>query len=166
MEMQDITKKAKKQKWIIFLIRWWCAGAVFFFIGWGTQVGNRSSVLDLVALLAIVMGLFNSYVTNPVIKMLYNVGNQKTYKDMNVTERVMLRFKDVGISLIIMSLVAMIYQGVNVAAISLFDLSKEAVFLPAEPILFGLMYAGIYILGGYINKKRKNKTKVSEDGIR
>lgn len=146
-------KKTKKEKIYVFLIRWWCAGAVFFFIGWGTTAGSRTSILDLVLLLAIVMGLFNSFIVNPSIRMMFGIGNAKEYKDMTVAERILLRLKDVGISLAIVSLVALFYQAVNVAAINIMDLSKEAVFLPAEPILFGLLYAIIITLGGVIIKK-------------
>ena len=159
MVEQSNIKKARKEKIFIFLIRWWCAGAVFFFIGWGTSAGNRASIMDLVILLAIAMGLFSSFVVNPSLKMLYNVGNVKEYKDMNVAERVLLRLKEVGISLVIVSLITLIYKGINVAAINVFDLSKEAVFLPVEPILFGLLYALIYTLGVVIIKKIKTRMK-------
>jgi hypothetical protein len=52
-------------------------------------------------------------------------------------------------------LVALIYLAINKAAISLFDLSPEAVFLPGEPILFGLFYMIVWIILDALTKKFK-----------
>ena len=162
MEKQNKKNPTKKAKLYVFLIRWWCAGAVFFFIGWGTTAGSRTSILDLVVLLAIAMGLFNSFIVNPAIKMLFNIGKQKEYKDMTVAKRVMMRLKDVGVALVTIALISWIYDTVNVVAIQLFNLSNQAVFLPTEPLLFGLFYALIMTLGGYVIPKILTRMKVKK----
>ncbi len=43
---------------ISLIIRWWAAGAVYFFIGWGTFLSTQQTLIDFVVILGLVMGSF------------------------------------------------------------------------------------------------------------
>ncbi|WP_461207096.1 hypothetical protein [Clostridium sp. DL1XJH146] len=152
--------KTKKNNLIILLIRWWSVGAVYFFIGWGTKLGSYNSSIDFVIMLGIVIGLFNSLIINPIIKMLYNVGSKKSYLESSVWEKIWSRLKEVALAILIVYLVTLVYYVINIGAISLLNLSKETVVLPGEPIIFALFYVLIYQLFAYINKKIRSRRNV------
>ena len=133
--------KKKKDLLYAFLIRWWAIGAVYFLIGWGTQLGRQSTIIDLVFFLGLAVGLVNTFLVNPALKMLFNMGWHKSYGSSTFMERFVCRLKDVGLGLLSVSLVMVIYQIINSGAINFFDYPSNKIFLPGEPILFGLFYA-------------------------
>ena len=135
-----------KDHLIAFLIRWWSAGAVYFFLGWGTQLGVRESALDLVLFLGLTIGAVNSLVVDPVIQMTFGIGGTKPYRDMTAAQRLRRRLSDVIQALGLVVVVALLYRGINLAAVNALNLEDGHVFLPGEPILFGLFYAGLATL--------------------
>ncbi|MDC7235465.1 MAG: hypothetical protein PQJ58_19710 [Spirochaetales bacterium] len=161
---KTIRKKERKQKLYVFLIRWWSVGAVYFFIAWGTQLGRYSDTADLVFFLGTSIGLFTTLIVNPALKMLFNAGWHKAYGSSTAWERLRIRLLDVGLALLITLVVSFLYEGINRTAIVLLDLQEDQVFLPGEPILFGLFYtliltAVLFLLsqsGKMLNKKNKD----------
>lgn len=124
----------------IFLIRWWAIGAVYFLIGWGTPLGRYNNLIDLIFFLGITIGLVNTFFVNPVLKMLYNVGWHKSYGSSTFGERFICRAKDISLGLVLAIIVMGIYQGINSLAVHMFSYPADKIFLPGEPILFGLFY--------------------------
>lgn len=139
-------KNKAKVPVLTFLIRWWAAGAVYFYIGWGTKLGQQENILSFVFTLGLIIGLFNSLLVNPVLKMLFNVSWHLPYSESNFVQRFILRIKDVGLALTSVILVTYLYEAINKAAISLFHLESNQVFLPGEPILFALFFTAISTL--------------------
>jgi len=156
--MKFWTKKENRTKLIVFLIRWWSIGAVYFFVGWGTNLGSYNHPLDFVLMLGIAIGLFLTFITHPVLRMLYNV-NPGRYLDSTIMEKVSYRLRNVVASIAIVYLVTLIYQIINEGAIQLLGLSQETVFLPGEPILFATFYMIIYslLIGLIENVKTRSK---------
>lgn len=148
----------RKDKIIIFLMRWWAVGAVYFFIGWGTRLGSYTHSIDFILMLGIAIGLFNSYVVDTAVRMLYNRGPQVGYLDKTIMMKVSLRLQSVVLSTFIVFIVSMIYININKAAIVLFDLDPERVFLPGEPILFAVFYMIAYTLIDQIVQRVKRET--------
>lgn len=134
-----MTKKTK-QMLTVFLIRWWAIGAVYFLIGWGTPLGRFNSLIDLIFFLGLAIGIINTFFVNPVLKMLYNIGWHKSYGSSTFGERFICRAKDISLGIVSAVIVMGIYQGINSLAISLFSFPEDQIFLPGEPILFGLFY--------------------------
>ncbi|MCG8572799.1 MAG: hypothetical protein MJB14_21920 [Spirochaetes bacterium] len=139
-------KKLSKKTLVTFFIRWWSAGAVYFFIGWGTQLGNKSSSssVDFIFFLGLGLGLFFSFIVNPVIKMLYQVEWMQSYGEFGFLKKILFRLGAVVLANIIVLLVHMFYWFIHAVAIRLFHLPGETVILPGEPILFGLIYTLFY----------------------
>lgn len=139
-------KLTNKTKLIVFLIRWWSVGAVYFFIGWGTRLGAYTSSIDFVIMLGISIGLFNTFIVHTALKMLYDIGPDRQYLETTIAEKISYRLRHVVASIGIVYLVTLIYSIINRTAILLLDKPSEYVLLPGEPIIFGLFYMAIYSL--------------------
>lgn len=146
---QSERKKKRRVTLYVFLIRWWSAGAVYFFVAWGTGLGQRTSIADLVFFLGLILGFFNSLVVNPILKSLFDIGWHKSYANSSFGERMAARGKDLSLALASTVLVSLIYRLINTSAVRWFDLPEDQVFLPGEPILFGLFFvlASMLLLG-------------------
>jgi hypothetical protein len=136
----DYKKKQKRTKIIIFLLRWWAVGAVYFFIGWGTNLGKYTSMIDFVIMLGIVIGVFQSFIVFPVLRQMFGYGRRKRMLETTTMERVSDNLLQVVLSIGTVYLVTLVYTMINSLAILIFGLSDTQVFLPGEPILFGLFY--------------------------
>lgn len=126
------------------LIRWWAAGAVYFFIGWGTSIGQQS-MIGLILSLSLVMGLFNILIINPGLRLAFNLGPPKRPQHENtVFQRLSDRLVELLKTLFIIATVAMIYVVINSAVILVRDLPSDAIPIPGEPILFGIFYVFVF----------------------
>ena len=138
---------------ISLIIRWWAAGAVYFFIGWGTNLGRQASLIDLVFFLGLVMGLFNAFIVNPGLKMVFNITPRRPPRENTNWQRMSDYFVELIKNIFIVFIVAMIYVTINVSLIQLLNLPEDAVPLPGEPILFGIFYVIVFVLlEGLVNK--------------
>lgn len=137
------------------LIRWWAAGAVYFFIGWGTFLGRQQSSIDFVVSLGLVMGLFNIIIINPVLRMMFNIAPKRPAHENTYWQRISDYLVEVIKNIFIMFIVALIYIAINSALVSLFALPPQSVPLPGEPILFGAFYVFVFVLLAFISEKTK-----------
>ena len=125
------------------LIRWWAAGAVYFFIGWGTSAGR--SMIDLIITLGMVMGLLNILIINPALRMAFNIGPDKRPQHENTfLQRLSDRLVEFLKTFFIVFTVAMFYQVINRTIIAARDLPLDTVPLPGEPIMFGIFYIFVF----------------------
>ena len=131
------------------IARWWAAGAVFFFIGWGTNLGNQNSIIDFVFSLGVVMGIFNMLVVNPVLRMTFNLGKKRPPSHNTVSQRVSDYLVEIIKNIVIMFGVALIYIGINNGINGAFNLPADNISLPGEPIFFGLFYVILFGLWGW-----------------
>lgn len=149
----EYSKRFKYNRKIVFAIRWWFVGAVYFFIGWGTSLGNQSTSIDFIISLGICIGLCNSFVVNTIIKMLYNIDTGINYYDKRIFNKIKKRFADIFLAIFIVTIVVGIYALINTTAIKLFNLPDSAVFLPGEPIMFALFYVLVLYLLSFLKRK-------------
>lgn len=150
--------KNKDPLWI-YLIRWWSGGAIYFLIGWGTQLGRYTSLIDLVFFLGLSIGLANTFIVNPIIKMLFNVGWHKSYGSSTYVERIICRIKDITLGFTVTLSVMFLYNFINGIANKMLNLSEGEIFLPGEPLLYGLFYATIITIIIFILNKIKQRIK-------
>ena len=128
------------------IVRWWAAGAVYFFIGWGTGLGNQANMIDFVFWLGVSMGVFTMLVVDPVIRMALNLGPSRRPKNYAISQRVSDYLVAIIKNIFIIFCVALIYIGLNTAINSVFGLSAENISLPTEPIGFGICYVLIFVI--------------------
>lgn len=145
------------------IFRWWAAGAVYFFIGWGTNLGQQDSMIDFVFFLGLVMGLFNAFIVNPSLKMVFNIAPTRPPSENTNWQRMSDYFVELIKNIFIVFVVAMMYVAINSALIALLDLPETAVPLPGEPILFGLFYVFIYALLEWLTKKTKSALQNAQE---
>lgn len=131
---------------ISLILRWWVAGAVYFFIGWGTSVGNQSNLIDFVFALGVVMGIVNMLLVNPGLRMAFNIAPSRRPKTYAVSQRISDYLVEIIKNIFIMFCIALIYIGVNSAINVLFDLPSTTITLPGEPIGFGIFYVLVYVV--------------------
>lgn len=135
-----------RSKLYMVLINWWTAGALYFFIGWGTQLGAMQSSVDFIVILGLAYGFIQGFLLLPAYKMLFNAGDYKPYGISTYKSRFLLRMRELLLGFVAVLLVSQLYRAINIGAILLFNLPKEEVFLPGEPILFGLFTMLVMIL--------------------
>lgn len=140
---------------ISLIIRWWAAGAVYFFIGWGTSLGQQQSVIDFAFMLGLVIGLGNILVINPVFRMLFDSVPRRPPGSNTFSQRISDYLVELIKSVFLVVMVAFIYVVINNILISLLNLSPDAVPLPGEPILFGVFYVIVFVLFEKISTKIK-----------
>jgi len=140
---------------IALIIRWWAAGAIYFFFGWGTSLGNQAAILDFVFWLGIAMGVFNMLVVNPVLRMGFNLGpdSRNSRGSYSLSQRVSDYLVEIIKNVVIMFIVALIYVGLNTVINMVFGLPASNISLPGEPILFGVFYVLVWSLLGWVTQR-------------
>lgn len=131
---------------ISLVIRWWAAGAVYFFIGWGTSLGQQQTVIDFAFTLGLVIGLGNILVINPVFRMLFEPVSKRPPGYNTFSQRISDYLVEMIKSIFLVIMVAAIYVVINTTLIRFYNLPADAVPLPGEPILFGLFYVFVFVL--------------------
>ena len=149
---------------ISLIIRWWAAGAVYFFIGWGTFLGSQISTIDFVVALGLIMGLFNILIINPGLRLLFNIGTKRPAHENTFWQRLSDHLVELLKNIFIMFVVATIYRLINQVLITLRSLPADAVPLPGEPILFGVFYVFVFVCLGWITKKARAAILNFSDG--
>ena len=135
---------------VSLIIRWWAAGAIYFFFGWGTSVGNRSSILDFVFALGVAVGIFSMLIVEPVLRMAFNLGPNRKPTTYAISQRISDYLVEIIKNILIVFGVALIYVGINSAINAAFGLPSDNVTLPGEPILFGIFYVIVWVIFGRI----------------
>ena len=107
---------------ISLIIRWWAAGAVYFFIGWGTSLGQQQSVIDFAFMLGLVIGLGNILVINPVFRMLFDTVSTRPPGSNTFSQRISDYLVELIKSVFLVVMVAFIYVVINNILISLLNL--------------------------------------------
>lgn len=131
---------------ISLILRWWAAGAVYFFIGWGTSVGNQTKIIDFVFTLGVVMGIFNMLIVNPGLRMAFNLAPHRRPKSYALSQRVSDYLVEIIKNILIMFVVALIYVAINNTINAIFNLPDTNISVPGEPILFGIFYVLVWVL--------------------
>jgi hypothetical protein len=158
-----LKKKFFTDRRIESIIRFWAAGAIYFFIGWGTGLGSNS-YLDFIFYLGVAMAVFDMFVVNPVIRLMLNVRTTGHYTDVPIHKKVLYRLGYVLKTVIIMLVVSSIYNIINQIAILILDLPDDTTVFPGEPILFGIFYLVVYrLLEGFLNNIKYNMKDVNEN---
>lgn len=146
---------------IALIIRWWSVGAVYFFIGWGTNLSQRG-IIDFVFFLGLTIGVFNMLIINPVIRQVLNTKSVRRYTDESLMKKVLYRLGEIFKSMIIVTIMVYIYSLINMVLIDGFGLSESSIPLAGEPITFGILYVLIWSLINALISNVKKRVKEIE----
>lgn len=148
------------EKRIETIIRFWFAGAVFFFIGWGSGIA-QSSIYDYVFFLGLSMAIVEMFIVAPIVRLALNVEGTNRTIEKNVWKRAAKRIGHIFQAIMLVGFVAMVYTIINRGVIALFGLPVETIVLPAEPILFGVIYVTFYRL--FDSLKKNFRARAAEE---
>lgn len=122
------------------LIKYWFAGAVYFFIGQGIASLNTIDQLDLVLVLGIVLGMvMNVFVSNIYRYLETDKPDFAPYMVFR-SKKLYVFFLDIVYNIVLSFIIAYTYNTINLLAIHFGWVGEGGVWLTAEPLLYGLFY--------------------------
>lgn len=145
-------RNRRKELTIEAVVRFWGAGAVYFFIGWGTGLGSYSDPFDFIFMLGVAIGLLTIAVIDPLVFNVLDIerkdGSIRNLKARNrsIMQNVIIRSGEFLRSLIIVVFIFFLYNILNIAIINILSLPETEVVISGEPILFGLFYIMFYYI--------------------
>jgi hypothetical protein len=145
----------------VFLLKFWLAGAVYFFAGWGLFM-NTVDKLDEILVIGVILGAVVDLFLNRLL-------NWMKTPEVDTDDYAFIHYKgffsfllNIVYCLAITVLIAYLYTGVNLALIAIFHLDDTSIPFGVEPIGFGLMFYAIDLLCVFIRVKithfRRRKT--------
>ncbi len=145
------------------VLKMWFAGAVYYFIGLGIASLNTVSQLDLVLVLGIVLGMVTDIMVNGIFRFMRTDRNDyapyMVFGDRKLRNFFLNILYNIGLSIAI----AYTYNTINIIAMNVGWSEEGAVWLMAEPILYGLFYLMYdFMVLGIIALVRKMKNKNKE----
>ena len=118
--------------------KWWIAGAVYFFLGFGSAPELQGTPVHIFSMGA-VLGLLNSYVVAPVVRDMTRI-NPPENPWLTVRRRGPLgTLMNILAGVMLVGLVVLSYVGIN-SVYTRISGTEGAVLLRVEPILFGVFY--------------------------
>ena len=141
----------------VALMKWWAAGAVYFFMGFGAPPELQGTLFHIISL-GMVLGLLNSYVVYPVIRDMTRMGYDENPYIIVRRRGVKGTIVHLGVNISLVILVVYAYEAVNSFGNFLIKPEFPVVLLPAEPLLFGLFYTLLEFFWRYLhNLVRKGR---------
>jgi len=124
----------------VLFVKFWFAGAVCYFVIWGLGL-YLGSVLDLLAVAAVVMGFVTDLLANNVLRFMEETPGVNEKWIMVRKKRYISLILNLLYAGVLMTLVYLFYEYVNIA-ITTATGDRESVPVGVEPLLFGLLYMG------------------------
>ena len=146
---EEIEKYIRKHKikipsWVkVIFIKFWFAGAVCYFVMWG--LGLMISGLDLMAALAIVLGLANDLLINHALRHFEPFSGAYNKWIMFPMKKFWTIFLNILYAIVLLFFIVQTYTVVNTLIAGSPD-TAESVPIGVEPILFGLLFMGYDML--------------------
>ncbi|MBP3609433.1 MAG: hypothetical protein J6J42_03750 [Lachnospiraceae bacterium] len=132
----------KIPSWVKSLfIKFWFNGAVCFFIFWGLGL-YVTNMLDMIVVLAIVMGMVTDIFVNNAFRFLATYEGQNDKWMMFPKKKYWTFFANIFYALIILIGVIWFYNILNVVLNNIKGTEAE-LYIAVEPLLFGLSYMAI-----------------------
>ena len=127
------------------ILRWWLVGMCYFMIGFGTQAGAQNDPLDLIFFLGVGIGLMTVVIYNPIAYNAFDIVRRgevvsKTRKNRSGAAKARDNLLEIVLSLCVVVLVYLTYQGVNELLVELLEREEGTVIIPGEPFGFAALY--------------------------
>lgn len=120
-------------------IKFWFAGAVYYFVGWGITLVNIDQI-DTVVILGLIMGLVTDLMVNHIFRLIEK-DNENLHKYMFFGRKKWYSvFINIAYSIVLCAIIAYTYHFINVTIVLKQGLPEGTIVLGAEPLLYGLFY--------------------------
>lgn len=128
-------------------IKFWFNGAVCFFIGFGLSEFLSDS-LDMIVVLGLVIGMVTDILVNNAFHFFAVTPGSNNKWMMFPQKKFWTFFANIGYAVVIVWIVAWIYNLITIALISIGILSAEfnEISFGVEPISFGIIYVAVDML--------------------
>lgn len=145
-EIEKYTNKHKRKipSWLkVIFIKFWFSGAVCYFVMWG--LGLMISGLDLMAALAIVLGLVNDLLINNSLRHFEPFSGAYDKWIMFPMKKFWTVFLNVLYAIVLLFFIVQTYTVINTILVGSVE-TAETIAVGVEPILFGLLFMGYDML--------------------
>lgn len=153
------------------LLRWWIAGACYFLVGFGTQLGTFGSPIDLIFALGTIIGLATVFVYDPIANSAFTLIRRgevvnHSYKKLRGAKKAAYNLMVIAKNMAAVFAIYIIYQQINILIVQMKQLPEGTVVFPGEPFGFATLYVLIFFLAEklydkFIVWKQKNRSKSS-----
>lgn len=131
--------------------RWYLAGASYFFIAFGTGLGNRVSALDLIFVLAAVVGVLTIFVLDPICYRVFEIRRKGENVNLSYLTRKGWRLYGYKVLqllrvMLVIAFISLVYALANRVINQLGGYPPDTVKLKGEPFLFASLYCVVYWL--------------------
>ena len=175
MESNDYKRRKKpmlKDSTKILIARWWVAGAIYFFLAFGSSLGASVSGLDLAFMISVATAFITILFFNPAIFGFFDVVKNGViindfYRHKTIFQGVILKLIEFLKCTVSVVLVSLTYFYINIYLVKITGANTGDIILKGEPILYATMYVIYYQLISLIpapyDPKKVKRSKVSED---
>ncbi|MDE6731820.1 MAG: hypothetical protein K2J77_02955 [Oscillospiraceae bacterium] len=146
-ELEKYTHKRKLRipQWLkVVLIKLWFAGAVCYFVMWG--LGLMISGLDLIAVLAVALGIVTDLMTNNAVRHFAPSEDAGAKWLMFPKKKFWTFFANIGYAIVLLFFVIQSYTIINTILTGTAPDKATTIAVGVEPILFGLLIMGFDVL--------------------
>ena len=138
--------------------RLWFVGAIYFFIGWGTNLGNSMDPFDLVFVLAVVISFAHILIFNPIVYGMFEIERNgvianKKYNERKIWEGALMKTLEFFHCFVVSILVYLSYELLNRWIIELTHSSEKAIPVAGEPFLYSILFLIYYVAISFIVNK-------------
>lgn len=154
--------------------RWWFVGAIYFFVGWGTGLGNSKSAFDLIFILALATSVGMIFIFNPIVYGMFEIERNGVIINKKINERsvwvgALMKIGEFFKCFIVTILVFFSYQFINLGINKWLGKTADTVVIKGEPIIYATLFVIFYNLlcfiiykTYYLFKNTKAKKEVKE----
>lgn len=131
--------------WVLALfVKFWFAGAVCFFILWGLNI-YVTDMLDMIIMLAVVMGMVTDILVNNVFRFFETYKGQNSKWMMFPQKKYWTFLANIPYAGLVLYCVVYTYQYINVIWNALAG-TEDIIYLGVEPLMYGLFYMAFDML--------------------
>lgn len=130
-------------------IKFWFAGAVFYFVGMGIAALNTPDQQNLTLVLGIVLGMVTELLINNIFRYLATDKNDYGPYMVFGKKRFASFFLNILYNIVLSFLIAYTYTAINLFAMEGGLVPKGEIWLTTEPLLYGFFYIlyDFFVLG-------------------
>lgn len=129
--------------------RWWFVGAIYFFVGWGTGLGNSKSAFDLIFILSLATSVGMIFIFNPIVYGMFEIERNGVIINKKINERsawvgALMKIGEFFKCFIVTILVFFSYQFINLGINKWLGKTADTVVIKGEPIIYATLFVIFY----------------------
>jgi hypothetical protein len=137
-----------------YFLKFWFAGAVYYFAGWGIY-SEQFDVIDEIVILGLVLGVVIDLLVNNILRFMETDKDKADRFILIRKKKFYTIFINVIYAILVTALISYTYHFINLAIIKLFK-QPDKIYVGGEPFGFGLLFLAYdYLILALVNFLRK-----------